>query len=102
MVGFRVTVVEVVRALTMRLAAPLLVECTLSFGVYVAVMLRGLVPVSLGVTVAVHEDVFPAPAMSVQVVKVSFASWDESVMVPAGLDPVPAPVVSDTVTVIVL
>jgi hypothetical protein len=65
-------------------------------------MLRGLVPRSFGVTVAVHVAAFPPLGASVQVVKVSFASGEESAIVPPGLDCVPVALVSVTVTVIVL
>jgi hypothetical protein len=100
-VGFRPTAVVVVRPAIVKDAEPLLVACTLSLGVYVAVMLRGLVPVSFGVTVAAQVAAFPPLGASVQVVKVSFASGEESAIVPAGFDWVPVPP-SVTVTVIVL
>jgi hypothetical protein len=90
-----------VRPATVKDAEPLLVACTLSFGVYVAVMLRGLVPVSFGVTVAVQVAAFRPLIASVQVVKVSFASGEESAIAPAGFDCVPLPP-SVTLTVIVL
>jgi hypothetical protein len=83
-------------------AEPLLPECTLSVGVYVAVMLRGLVPRSWGVTVAVHVAAFPPPFASVQVVNVSFVSGEENAIVPPGFDWVPVELVSVTVTVMVL
>jgi hypothetical protein len=57
--------------------------------------------VSFGVTVAVQVAAFPPLGASVQVVNVSFASVEESAMVPAGFDCVPVPP-SVTVTVIVL
>jgi hypothetical protein len=65
-------------------------------------MLRGLVPVSFGVTVAVQVAEFPPLGASVQIVNTSLASGEESAIVPPGFDAVPVALVSVTVTVIVL
>jgi hypothetical protein len=66
------------------------------------VILRGLVPVSFGVTVAVHVAAFVPLFASMQVVNVSFRSGDENAIVPPGFDCAPVELVSVTVTVIVL
>jgi hypothetical protein len=60
------------------------------------------VPVSFGVTVAVHVAVFDPLFARVQVVNVSFVSGEENAIVPPGFDCVPVEFVSVTVTVIVL
>jgi hypothetical protein len=65
-------------------------------------MFLGVVPRSFGVTVAVQVAAFAPLFASVQFVKVSFASGDESAIVPPGFAAVPLAPVSVTVTVIVL